>query len=122
LHVKRPAEGVLDETGFVVLRLDLPQLLEADAILAGLAAVRESESGDQLLGERATRTLADQHVFAEQRHAGRKARSRRAVALYAHVAGDHADGRALVIVEHLARRKARIDLDAQRLGPAGQPA
>ena len=48
---------------------DLPELLQADAEFAGLAALVELEAGDQLLGERAARALADQHVFAEQRHA-----------------------------------------------------
>ena len=42
LHVERPAERMLDEAGLVVFRLDLPELLEADAVFAGLAAVVES--------------------------------------------------------------------------------
>ena len=66
---------------------------------AGLAAVVEAVFGDQLLGERAARALADQHIFAEQRHAGREARAVRAVALDAHVAGDDAGDGAGIIVE-----------------------
>ena len=75
LHIERPAEGMLDQAGLVVLRLDLPELLEADAVFAGLAAIGKIVFRDQLLGERTARALADQHIFAEQRHARRKART-----------------------------------------------
>ena len=42
--VERPAERVLHEAGLVLLRLDLPQLLEADAVLLRLAALRRARS------------------------------------------------------------------------------
>ncbi len=43
LHVERPAERMLNEAGFVVFRLDLPEFLQADAVFSGLAALREVE-------------------------------------------------------------------------------
>ncbi len=46
----------------------------------------------------------------------------RAVLGDAHVAGRDAAHRALVVVKHLGRGKARVDLDAERLGLARQPA
>ena len=46
----------------------------------------------------------------------------RAVLGDAHVAGGDALHRALVVVEHFGRGKARIDFDAERLGLARQPA
>ena len=121
LHVERPAERVLDQPRLVVFRLDLPQFLEADAELARLTAFGEAVSGDQYLGERAARALADQHVFAHQRHAGRIVRTVRAVLLHAHVAGDHARHRAFVVIDEVHGREARIDFDAQRLGLGRQP-
>ena len=67
--------------------------------------------------------LADQHVFAVQFHAALRSIGPGLPSLAdAHVAGGDADDRALVIVEHFARGKARIDLDAQRLGLLGEPA
>ena len=111
--VERPALRVLHEAGLVFLGLDLPQLLEADAVLLRLAALGQIELGDELLGERAARALGDDRVLAAQLHAAREAVGRLAVLADAHVAGRDADHRALVVVEHLGRREARIHLDAQ---------
>ena len=122
LHVERPAEGMLDEAELVVLRLDLPEFLQADAELGGLAAFGEVVFGDELLGERAARAFADQHIFAHQRHAGREVRAMRTVFLDAHVAGVDAGDRALFVIEQPGGGEARIDFDAERLGLAGQPA
>jgi hypothetical protein len=87
LEIERPAEGVLHEARLVVLRRDLPQFLDADAEFLRLAMPSEIVSGDQLLGERTAHALADQDIFAHQRHAWREGRAVRAVALDAHVAG-----------------------------------
>jgi hypothetical protein len=87
-----------------------------------VAARVQLEIGDQLLGERTAHALADQRVFAVQFHAAGKHRARRAVALDTHVAGRHALHRTVVVVEHFGGGEAGIDLDAQRLGAACQPA
>ena len=106
---------------FVVLRLHLPEFLDADAEFLRLAVLLQIEFGNQLLGERATHALADQRILAEQLHAAGKVRPRLAVLLDAHVAGGNADDGTLIVVEHFGGGKARIDLDAQRLGLLGQP-
>src|SRR5690606_17080194 len=49
---QRPAERVLHETGTMVLRRDLPQLLQADAELLRLAPLAQRIFRDELLGER----------------------------------------------------------------------
>src|SRR5690606_39025846 len=90
LEIERPAERMLDEARPGTLRLHLPQFLEADAELDRLAAFGEAETVAEPLGQRAARTLADQYVFAHQRHAGRIVRPMAAVPLDAHVAGDDA--------------------------------
>ncbi len=119
--VERPAEGMLHQAGPVLLRIDLPQLLEADAVFLRLAALAETEAGDELLGERAARAFADQRVFGAEFHAALEARLRRAVAADAHVAGRDADDRAAFVVQRLDGGEAREDLDAERLGlPASQ--
>jgi len=43
---------MLHEAAAMVLRLDLPEFLDADAEFLGLAILLQVELGDQLLGER----------------------------------------------------------------------
>ena len=46
--VERPAHGVLHKPALVILRRDLPQLLQADAEFLRLAVLRKPEARDQL--------------------------------------------------------------------------
>src|SRR5262245_37789980 len=55
--VERPAEGMLDKTRTVQRRVDPPEFLESNAEFLRLAVFVESETGNELLGERATRAL-----------------------------------------------------------------
>ena len=75
-HVERPAEGMLDQAGLVLGRVDFPQLLQADAELLRVASLVKREAADKVLGERAARAFGDQHVLAKERHAALIARSR----------------------------------------------
>src|SRR5690606_23002385 len=99
-----------------------PELLEADAVFLRLAVAVEAEAGDKLLGKRATHALADQHIFAQERHAARIGRARLAIALDTHVAGSDADDVARLVIQNFGAGEARIDFDAQRFGAPGQPA
>ncbi len=119
---ERPAETVLHQPGLELRRLDLPDLLQADAVFLRLAPVVELEAGDRLLGERAARAFGDQHVFAAQLHAAGEARLRLAVAADSHVAGRDADDFAVVAVKKFGRGEAGIDFDPERLGAAAHPA
>src|SRR6185503_9474387 len=67
--VERPAEGVLRQTGSMLLRRNLPQLLQTDAELWRIAILVELEALDELLGQRPTRSLGEQRVFGAQFHA-----------------------------------------------------
>src|SRR5690606_12988695 len=55
--VERPAERMLHKALPVLFRLNLPQLLQADAVFLRLASFGKAEAGDQLLGERSACTL-----------------------------------------------------------------
>ena len=122
LETQRPAEGVLHEALLVLLRLDLPELLDADAEFLRLAIFGQVESGNQLFGERSAHALADQHVFAVQFHAAGEVRARLAILLDAHIAGGNADDSAVVVIKHFRGGKARIDLDAEPFRLFRQPA
>ncbi len=90
----------------MMLGLDLPELLDAEAVFAPFAAIGEAEFLDQLLGERTARALRDQHVLAHQGHAGGEGGAVRPVALDSHVAGDDAGDRALLVVDEAGGGKA----------------
>ncbi len=119
--VERPAEGVLHEPGTVLARRDPPQLLQPDAVLLRVAVALQVEFADQLLGERAARAFGKEGVLAAQLHAAHEILGRLAVASNPHVAGRHAGDRAVFVVEHLGRGKARVDLDAELGRLLGEP-
>src|SRR5262249_33212447 len=119
---ERPAEGVLHETGLVLLRRDLPQLLEADAELLRLAAPLEPGAAAPLLCRAAPPAFGKQRVLGAQLHAARERVLGLAFLSHAHVAGRDADDLAVRSVENLGRGEARIDLDADRFRLAAEPA
>src|SRR6476469_22284 len=122
LVVERPAHGVLDETGPVLVGRHLPQLLEPDAEFLRRRFCIETELLDQLLAERAARALGDQGVFAAERDARRVAVLVRAVAGDALVAGDYALDRAVRAEDGFRHGDAGIDLDAGLLRLLTEPA
>ena len=88
---ERPAHRVLDEAGPVLVRLDLPELLDADAVFLVVAARVEAEAVDELLRQAAARALGEDRVLGAQLHAAGEVGARLAVAADAHVAGRDAD-------------------------------
>src|SRR5690606_4191440 len=122
LVVERPSEGVLHEAGLVFFGGDLPEFLQPDAEFLLLAPLTQAEFSDQLLGERTANAFADQRVFAVKLHAGRVIRPAASVTLDAHVAGGDTPDGAVLVIENLDGREARIDLDAKRLSPRREPA
>ena len=106
----------------VLGRIDLPQLLDADAVGLRIDAFAQIEALLQALGERAPATLGEDGLPGVQFHARRVAVGVLAVLADAHVAGGDALDRAVLVVQHLGRGEARIDLDAQLLGLGRQPA
>ena len=119
---QRPALRVHDQALLEGGRIDLPQLLDADAELLRIDAGAQVELAEQHLRQRAPRALGDQRVLGVQFHAGRVGVLVRAVLGHAHVAGGDALHRAVLVVEDFGRGKARIDLDAERLGLLAEPA
>ena len=113
---KRPAHGVAHETRLERLRLELPEFLDAEAILLVIAVPVQLEAVDQRLGERAARALAEDRVLAAQLHTAGVVVPRFAGPADAEIPGGHADDGTGIVVEHFRGRKAWIDLDAEFLG------
>ena len=67
--VERPAERVLHQPGLVLVRRDLPELLQAEAEFLRLAALGQSVFRDQLLRQAAARAFGEQRVLGAQLHA-----------------------------------------------------
>src|SRR5579859_5043450 len=89
--VERPADGMLDQAGLVVLGGNFPQLLDADGVGLRIAMVAEAELVDELLGQRAAAALGEQRVARTQLHASLETVGRLAVLADAHVTGGNAD-------------------------------
>src|SRR4051795_12923974 len=122
LQVERPAERMLDHALLVLGGIDLPDFLEPDAEFRRLALGIQRELRDELFGQAAARAFREQRVLAEQFHATGKGVLRLSVPADAHVASGNALHRALLVIEYLGGGKARIDLDAERLCLAREPA
>ena len=103
-------------------RIDLPQLLDPDAIGLGIDALPQIEAMDQGLGQRAAATLGEQGQPAMELDAGCEIARGLAVLADAHIAGRDTLHPSGLVIEHLGGGKARIDLHPQPLGLLRQPA
>ena len=106
----------------MLVRRDLPQLFQADAILLVIAFLIECKPRNELFRERAARPFTEQDIFPDELHAAHIGVLLPATARNAHIAGRHATHRAVIVVKDFACREAGINLDTERLGLLGQPA
>src|SRR6516225_10859264 len=93
--IERPAERVLHKPAFVLVRGNLPKLLEPDAEFLRFAIAPQPELLDQYLGQAAACAFGEQRVFAAQLHAARESGFVMAVLGEAHIAGGDAGDRAV---------------------------
>ena len=105
--VERPAEGVLHQARAVLLRRDLPELLEAEPEFLRLAVLRRARSSRSDCLARLPRAPSANSVYLRaQLHAAREAVLVRAVLADAHVAGGDAGDRAVLVVTALRPRQS----------------
>src|SRR6202046_1479401 len=112
--IQRPPEGMLHQPWPVQGRINLPQLLDAEAILLRLAALVQLEAGDDLLGQRPSRALGEKRVFSPQLHASSKRVFRLRGGANARVAGSDSEPFALLSEQDFGCSEARIDFNAER--------
>jgi len=120
--VERPADGVHHEPRLMPGGRYLPQFLDADCIGLRVDAVAQAESLGRGSWSASRGSLRRTWGFlGEELDAALKALGRPTILADAHIACRdplHPSGS---VVQHLGRGKARIDLDAQRLGLLCQP-
>ncbi len=102
--------------------IDLPELFDAEAVDLRIDILVELEPLVQLPAQMSARALAKERVLRVQLHAELEVFGGLAVLADTHVARCDARTAPIVAVKHLGRRKAREDLDAERLGLLPQPA
>src|SRR5208337_341554 len=101
---------------------DLPQFLDPDPEFLRIASLVQLETLDDLFRQRSARALGEKRVLAAQLHAAGEGRLGPAIASDPHVAGRNSDHFPVCSKERFARRKSRIDLDAERLRALAEPA
>src|SRR5262249_15372447 len=119
--IERPAESVLHQTGVMLFRRDLPQLLEAEPELLRLAPLPQSQTLLQELWKAAAGALGEQRVLRAQFHATGETILVMAILGHAHVAGSDAGHGTAAVEQQLRGGKARIDFNAQCFRLARQP-
>ena len=120
--VERPSERVHDQPLLVPGRIDLPQLLDADAVGLRVHAGAQAEALEQPLGQMAAAALGEDGHPRVQLDPRLEARLRLPVAPDAHVPGRHPLDRAVLAVEHLGGGKAGEDRHVERLCLLAEPA
>ncbi len=108
--VQRPADRVRDQPRLMLRRLDLPQLLDADAVSLRVDPGAQVEA-----------LKHEQRLLADQLDAGLDMVGRLAILADPHRAGGDAAHPPGLVVEHLGAGEAGIDLDAELLGLSGEP-
>ena len=113
--IQRPPQRVHDEPCIVLVRIDLPDFLEADAVMLRIRAGPEVEPVHELLTEAAMTALRENRVLPQQLVA--RLVSRLALPAFADalVAGRNAGHPATPVVQYFAGREARKHIDAHRL-------
>ena len=122
VFLQRPAHTVYHQARLVLLGGNLPDFLDADAVVLRVLALVQAELADQFLAQVAAAALGEEGVFRVQLHAGGVAVLLFPVGADAHVAGGDALDAAVLVVEHFGGGKARVDLNAEVLRLLCQPA
>ncbi len=119
--VERPALRVDHAAGHMLGRIDVPQLLDAEAIGLRITVALQLKQALELLGQVPARALGEEGVAAVQLHAGLIFALLGAVLCDAEISGGDALHRAILVEQYFSGGEAGEDLYAQRLGLTRQP-
>ena len=119
--VEWPPGGVDDQAFLVTLRLNLPNLLDTDAIMLRIGVLPQIELAHDLFTEVATHTLRKNRVLAQQLITRRIRALFLAILTDTHIAGGNAGDTPFGVIQNLGSSKSRKHVDAHGLGLFGQP-
>ena len=125
--VERPPQGVHDQPRLVPGRVDLPQLLDADAVGLRIDSIAQVEALEQSLRQVSSAAFGEDGDPRVQLHPRLEACLRLPVAPHPHVPGRDPLDRAVLVVEHLGGGKApgrsrrRAPPPARRASGRGSP-
>ncbi len=120
--VHGPSHCVRNLPRDVFLRLNFPQLFDADSVHLIIHAVTQVEALEKSFGQRASAALGKQRLARMQFHTRREVRPFSAVPATPHVPRSNAFHAAILVIEHLSSREPRVNLHLQRFSLLGQPA
>ena len=116
-----PAHVVQDAPRHVALGVDVPKLLEPDAVMLRAGRSLQVKLVHQLLAEVAAAAFREDRVLGVEFVAGLKGRLAFAAGIDAHVLGGDALNAAVVVVEDLRRRETGEHIDAGAFRLFAQP-
>ena len=119
-HPKGVAERVDHRARRDAVGRHLPQLLDADGVLLGLAALGEGQAREELLAQVAAYSVAEDRDLRVDVHAGLERAATLAIAADAAVAGPHAY-HAISVKQHFDTGKPREEVDTGGFHALGQP-
>jgi len=120
--LERPPRAVYYEPLTVLLRVDFPEFLDAETIVLSTAPGIEFEACDEVFAKVPAAAFGKERVLGVELHSRRIAVLVLATGRNTHVAGCDALDPAVLVEQHLGRRKAGIDLGAKPLGLFRKPA
>src|SRR5690554_6436339 len=121
--VQRPAGSMNYQARLMLGRVDVPQLLDAQAVVLRITTLVQLVARQQTLADMAAAAFSKQGVLGAQLYAGSvHAVFRIAVTVNAHVAGQNAIDRTLIIDQGILGSKAGINFDTEVFCLLGQPA
>jgi hypothetical protein len=120
--VERPAEAVVDQALLELGVRDLPDLLDADAVLLDIGLGVQAVLGLDHLGEGTAHALGDEDVLAVELDAWRILRGRLAVLTDADHARDDARDAPVLAPDHVGGGEAGVDLHPRLLRLHSEPA
>ena len=112
---------MLDQARLALLFGDLPDLFHAEPELLRVAVLPQIKNGHDFFAAGTAGPFREQRLLGQELHPGLVVFSLRTVLVQADVPRRDASHTTIAIVQHLRRREAGVDLDAQRFGLLAQP-
>ena len=119
--IERPPSRMHNKTLVVFRGVNLPALLQANAVMLRIGVFAEIKALRDLLAKIAANALGENRIFSKQFVAGLVTGLLLAVLANAHVAGGNTGNATLLVVQHFRSRKSGKYVDAKGFGLLAKP-